>query len=103
MDVICEGVRRECRRAPVVLFQILIVASLVPPPEAKREGCQGHQAIAYVVTNIVRNRFLIKGVVDLPSQLQCGFVWSILRCLGHLRLHLPAFHPRYLQRCRCLH
>ena len=46
MDVICEGVRKLWRRAPVVLFQTLIVASFVPPPEASRDGCQGHQAIA---------------------------------------------------------
>jgi hypothetical protein len=46
MDVICEGVLSECRRAPVVLFHTLMVASLVPPPEASKEGCQGHQAMA---------------------------------------------------------
>jgi hypothetical protein len=46
MDVICEDVRKVWRRAPVVLFQTLMVASLVPPPEASRDGCQGHQPIA---------------------------------------------------------
>ena len=45
-EVIWEGVLRECSRAPVVLFQTLIVASLVPPPVASNEGCQGHQATA---------------------------------------------------------
>jgi hypothetical protein len=45
-EVIWEGVRRECRRAPVVVFQICMVASFEPPPEARREGCQGHHAIA---------------------------------------------------------
>jgi hypothetical protein len=47
IEVTCDGVASVCKRAPVVLFQILIVASLVPPPEARREGCQGHHAIAY--------------------------------------------------------
>lgn len=46
MDVICDGVRKVCRRAPVVLFQIFIVASFVPPPDASQEGCQGHHATA---------------------------------------------------------
>src|ERR1700734_898801 len=40
-DVTWDGVRREWRRAPVVVFQMCIVASFVPPPEARREGCQG--------------------------------------------------------------
>ena len=43
----CDGVFNVCKRAPVVLFQIFIVASLVPPPEASRDGCHGHQANAY--------------------------------------------------------
>ena len=47
MEVTWEGVGRVCKRAPVVLFQMLIVASLVPPPEARREGCHGHQAMAF--------------------------------------------------------
>jgi hypothetical protein len=47
MEVICEGVLSECSLAPVVLFQTLIVASLVPPPEASKDGCQGHHAMAY--------------------------------------------------------
>ena len=46
-EVIWDGVRRVCRRAPVVLFHTLIVASLVPPPEASSESCQGHHPIAY--------------------------------------------------------
>ena len=46
MEVICEGVLSECNLAPVVLFQTLIVASLVPPPEASKDGCQGHHAMA---------------------------------------------------------
>jgi hypothetical protein len=45
-DVICAGVFRVCRRAPVLEFQMLIDASFVPPPEARREGCHGHQASA---------------------------------------------------------
>jgi hypothetical protein len=44
--VTCDGVFSVCRRAPVVLFQTLMVASLVPPPEASREGCHGHHANA---------------------------------------------------------
>ena len=54
MDVICEGVLSECRRAPVVLFHTLMVASLVPPPDASKEGCQGHQAMACGIENITR-------------------------------------------------
>jgi hypothetical protein len=54
MDVICEGVRKLWRRAPVVLFQTLMVASFVPPPEASRDGCQGHQAIAYNLDEITK-------------------------------------------------
>jgi hypothetical protein len=47
IDVICDGVLSEWSRAPVVLFQTLIVASLVPPPEASRDGCHGHHAMAW--------------------------------------------------------
>jgi hypothetical protein len=48
-EVTWEGVGRVCRRVEVVVFQMWIVASFVPPPEARREGCQGHQAMAYRV------------------------------------------------------
>ena len=51
MDVIWEGVRRECSLAPVVVFQMCMVASFVPPPDARREGCQGHHAMACKESN----------------------------------------------------
>ena len=34
-------------RLPLLQFQILTVLSAVPPPEARRPGCQGHQARAF--------------------------------------------------------
>lgn len=56
MEVIWAGVCRVCSRAPVLVFQMLIVASCVPPPEARREGCQGHHAIACVGWGVVSGR-----------------------------------------------
>lgn len=46
IEVICEGVWSEWRRAPVVVFQMWTVASDVPPPDASSDGCHGHQATA---------------------------------------------------------
>ena len=45
-DVTCDGVVTECSRAPVVEFQMWIVASDVPPPDASSDGCHGHHAMA---------------------------------------------------------
>jgi len=44
--VMWEEVGRVCRRALVVVFQMWRVTSKMPPSEARREGCQEHQAIA---------------------------------------------------------
>ena len=46
-EEIWEGVLSERRRAPVETFQMWIVASEVPPPEASRWVCQGHHASAF--------------------------------------------------------
>lgn len=45
-EVTWEGVMRELRRAEVVVFQKWMVLSEVPPPEARRDEFQGHQARA---------------------------------------------------------
>ena len=46
-EEIWEGVLREWRRAPVETFQMWMVASEVPPPEASRLDCHGHHARAF--------------------------------------------------------
>lgn len=46
-DVTWDGVARELRRAPVVVFQKWIVRSDEPPPEARRLEFQGHHARAW--------------------------------------------------------
>ena len=47
MEVTWDGVFNECNLPPVVLFHTWTVASFVPPPLAKRDGCHGHHATAY--------------------------------------------------------
>jgi hypothetical protein len=45
-EVTCEPTLRELVRAPVVLDQKWMCWSADPPPVARREFCQGHQARA---------------------------------------------------------
>ena len=46
-EVTCAGNFSECNLPPVVLFHTCTVASFVPPPVARRDGCHGHHARAY--------------------------------------------------------
>jgi hypothetical protein len=47
-EVTCAGNFLVCNLPPVVLFQIWTLASFVPPPLARRDGCHGHHARAYI-------------------------------------------------------
>lgn len=53
-DVTCELVTRLFRRADCVLFQKWIVLSDEPPPEARRDEFQGHQARACEMNQVSR-------------------------------------------------
>ena len=54
-EVTWDGVFNECNLPPVVLFQMWTVASFVPPPLAKRDGCHGHHARAYQKRKKIRS------------------------------------------------
>jgi hypothetical protein len=56
IDVTCAAVFNECNLPPVVLFQRWTVASFVPPPEARRDGCHGHHARAYKMQNVSEHK-----------------------------------------------
>ena len=52
LEITCDFVSMLCTQVPVLQFQKRMCLSIVPPPLAKRPGCQGHHARACKIVAI---------------------------------------------------
>jgi hypothetical protein len=82
-EVTWEGVTSELRRAELVVFQKWMVRSDDPPPEARREAFQGHQARAWLKREEEgQGRGLDGCERENSGQTLTAAVWFVLHILG---------------------